>query len=836
MTWDRLSNDSKAVLAIAGKEAGKLGHQAVGTEHLLLAFLREDGQLTNNLFSQGLGLNYGSCFEEIVNKIGKGNPHSNPLGLTPRVENSLIIADRVSKQVSSQLVEPLHILYAMVEEGHGIAINIIQQYESVPQQTKNLIGSYLFQQGPESGTDEGQGSPSVSVGSGDMTGEGQESFLDQYGTDMIKKARSGKIDPVIGRDKEVERMIQIMGRKSKNNPILIGEPGVGKTAIVEGLANRIVAKEVPAFLLNKRFYTLDLSALVAGSKYRGEFEERLKNVIGEVENDGNIILFIDEIHTLIGAGGSEGTIDGANILKPALARGTFQCIGATTLDEFRKYFEKNAALERRFQQILVKEPTEAETLQILQGLRATYEKFHGISIDDETLEAAVKLSVRYIPDRFLPDKAIDLLDEGSSRLKLQNQIMPEDVVKIEEQIQIKEKEKADAISNQSYEQAAVLRDELEALKKQLKESNESWEKENVKERLHLKEHDIAKIVSEWTGIPVENMEKSEADKLMNLESTLHQRVIGQDEAITVLSKAVRRARSGLKNPKRPSGSFLFLGPTGVGKTETAKALAEYLFGKEEDMVRFDMSEFMEKHTVSKLIGAPPGYVGFDDAGQLTEAVRRKPYSVILFDEVEKAHPDVFNIMLQLLDDGRLTDGQGRTVNFRNTVIIMTSNVGVDRIRYINKLGFNADLDGKSEEKQNREKIMSEVKNIFRPEFINRLDDIVVFHSLTKEESNQILELLLKDVEKRVAELGIPSLEIKDALKKKLLDDGFDPEYGARPLKRSVQSFVEDPLADAILSSAIEEGKKAILDYKNERVTVTNAEDEQIEEIVEKVEE
>lgn len=824
MTWDRLSNDSKGLLAIAGKEAGKLGHQAVGTEHLLLAFLREDSSLTNNLFSQGLGLSYGSCFEEIANRIGKGNPHSNPLGLTPRVENILVIADRVSKQVGAQFIEPLHILYAMLEEGHGIAISIIQQYENMPQQTKNLIGSYLFQQNqnPEANA-EGQGNMSGD----EQQGNNQESFLDQYGTDMIKKARSGKIDPVIGRDKEVERMIQIMGRKSKNNPILIGEPGVGKTAIVEGLANRIVAKDVPAFLLNKRFYTLDLSALVAGSKYRGEFEERLKNVIGEVEDDGNIILFIDEIHTLIGAGGSEGTIDGANILKPALARGTFQCIGATTLDEFRKYFEKDAALERRFQQILVKEPTEAETVQILQGLRATYEKFHGISIDDETLEAAVKLSVRYIPDRFLPDKAIDLLDEGSSRLKLQNQIMPEDIVTIEEQIGQKEKEKKEAIANQSYEQAAVLRDELESLKTQLKDSNERWEKNNVNERLHLKEHDIAKIVSEWTGIPVENMEKSEADKLMNLESTLHQRVIGQDEAIVALSKAVRRARSGLKNPKRPSGSFLFLGPTGVGKTETAKALAEYLFGKEEDMVRFDMSEFMEKHTVSKLIGAPPGYVGFDDAGQLTEAVRRNPYSVILFDEVEKAHPDVFNIMLQLLDDGRLTDGQGRTVNFRNTVIIMTSNVGVERIRYINKLGFNMDSD-KQEQKETKEKIMSEVKATFRPEFINRLDDIVVFHSLTKEESNEILELLLKDVEERVKEIGIPALEIKADLKKKLLDDGFDPEYGARPLKRSVQSLVEDPLADAILSSSIAEGKKAILDYKNERVIVTDETDDAIE--------
>ena len=829
MTFDRLSNDSKAVLAIAGKEAGKLGHQAVGTEHLLLAFLREDNKLTNNLFSQGLGLNYDSCFENIANIIGKGNSHNNPLGLTPRVENILIIADRVSKQVGSKLVEPLHILYAMLEEGHGIAANIIQQYESVPQQIKNLTGSYLFQQAPNSGSEEEQGFQN-GTGFTETSIDGQKSFLDQYGTDMIKKARSGKIGPVIGRDKEVERMIQIMGRKSKNNPILIGEPGVGKTAIVEGLANKIVTKEVPAFLLNKRFYTLDLSALVAGSKYRGEFEERLKNVIGEVENDGNTILFIDEIHTLIGAGGSEGTIDGANILKPALARGTFQCIGATTLDEFRKYFEKDAALERRFQQILIKEPTENETLQILQGLRSTYEKFHGISIEDKTLEAAVKLSVRYIPDRFLPDKAIDLLDEGSSRLKLQNQIMPEDVVKIEKQIQTKEKKKADFIIKQNYEQAALLRDELEILRKQLKKSNESWEKENVKERLHLKKHDIAKIVSERTNIPIENMEKSEIDKLMNLESTLHKRVVGQDEAISALSKAVRRARSGLKNPKRPSGSFLFLGPTGVGKTETAKALAEYLFGKEEDMVRFDMSEFMEKHTVSKLIGAPPGYVGFDNAGQLTESVRRNPYSVILFDEIEKAHPDVFNIMLQLLDDGRLTDGQGKTVNFRNTVIIMTSNIGVDKIRNINKLGFNNDIDNKSKEKQNREKIMSEVKNTFRPEFINRLDDIVIFHSLTKEESKQILDLLIRDVEKRVIELGIHSLKIKDDLKEKLLNDGFNAEYGARPLKRSVQNFIEDPLADAILSGTIKEDKKVVLDYKNKRVIVINSKDDDNDDI------
>lgn len=825
MIVDRLSNDSKTILVIAGKEAGKLGHQAIGTEHLLLAFLIEDGKLTNNLFSQGLGMNYDNCFKDIVNRIGKNNPHNNPLGLTPRVENILIIADRVRKQVGFQLVEPLHLLYAMLEEGHGIAVNIIQQYESIPQQTKNLTGSYLFQKGPDNNLDEEQGFNCN--GFAGTSVEGQKSFLDQYGTDIIKKARSGKIDPVIGRNKEVERMIQIMGRKSKNNPILIGEPGVGKTAIVEGLANRIVAKEVPAFLLSKHFYTLDLSALVAGSKYRGEFEERLKNVISEVERDGNIILFIDEIHTLIGAGGSEGTIDGANILKPALARGTFQCIGATTLDEFRKYFEKDSALERRFQQILVKEPTEIETLQILRGLSLTYEKFHGISIDDETLEAAVKLSVRYIPDRFLPDKAIDLLDEGSSRLKLQNQIMPEDVVKIEKQIQIKEKKKIDFIDKQNYEQAAVLRDELEDLKKQLSKSNENWEKENTKEKLHLKEHDIAKIVSEWTGIPVENMEKSEVDKLMNLETTLHQRVIGQNEAINVLSKAVRRARSGLKNPKRPSGSFLFLGPTGVGKTETAKALAEYLFGKEEDMIRFDMSEFMEKHTVSKLIGAPPGYIGFDDAGRLTESVRRNPYSVILFDEVEKAHPDVFNIMLQLLDDGRLTDGQGKTVNFRNAVIIMTSNVGVDKICRINKLGFSNDVDSESKEKQNREKIMNEIKNTFRPEFINRLDDIIIFHSLTKEENNQILDLLLKDVEKRVIELGIPSLEIKYALKKKLLDDGFNPEYGARPLKRSVQSFVEDPLSDAILSSIIKKNKKVVLDYNNEKVIVTNAKDDNL---------
>lgn len=819
MIWDSLSEDSKLIMKIALQDAGSLGHNAIGTEHLLLAFLKEDAKFTNYFFRDALGLSYGGCYETIINRLGKGVPHQKNLGVTPRVEKILKKSLILSEQSGSTLVEPLHILLAMLEDGHGIGVEIISQYESMEDQTKNIISSYLFSNSDsELLKDEEMEKYETAENFGENKNEMETPYIEKYGIDLVKKAQGAKIDPVIGRTKEEERMIQILGRKGKNNPILIGEPGVGKTAIVEGLANRIVSKDVPAFLLEKRLVTLDLSALVAGAKYRGEFEERLKNIVGEVERDGSIILFIDEIHTLIGAGGGEGTIDGANILKPALARGGFQCIGATTLDEFRKYFEKDAALERRFQQILVKEPTEEESIEILEGLIPTYENFHGISIEKEAIVAAVKLSSRYITERFLPDKAIDLIDEGASRIKLHHQRLPEEIINLEANLLeiIFEKEKA--VADQKYELAAELRDQEQKIKEQVKELTLKENQKNTKEKIILTSRDIGLIVAEATGIPLENMEQPEQEKLLSLESTLHKRVIGQEEAIEVLAKAVRRARVGLKDPKKPSGSFLFLGPTGVGKTETAKTLAEYLFGREEDLIRFDMSEYMEKHTVSKLIGAPPGYVGFEEAGQLTEAIRRKPYSVILFDEIEKAHSDIFNILLQVLDDGRLTDSQGRSVDFRNTVIIMTSNAGIDRIKNHQKVGFRNGDTGE-EHDDLKAKILEDVKKIFRPEFINRLDDIVVFHSLTKEESKEILELLLAEVSERIKELGIGAMKITQALKDQIIEEGFDPDYGARPLKRAVQRLIEDSMADALLGRTIKEGDKVVIDYKNNQVVV-----------------
>ena len=819
MIWDRLSEESKKILRIAGSEAGKLGHQIIGTEHLLLAFLIEDTSVTGGFFAKGLGLSYGALYEDIVNTVGKGMPHSKVLKTSPRVNTILMIADRTARQVNAPFIEPIFLLFGLLEEGQGLAAEILRKYEASPGQTLELVQGVINQGAGQGGHEEEYDEEEEPEIMGSPKVKGETPYVDKFGLDLIERAKSEKLDPVIGRDQEVERMIQILGRKSKNNPILIGEPGVGKTAIVEGLARQIVAKDVPEFLLDKKLITLDLSGMVAGSKYRGEFEERLKNVIGEIEREGNIILFIDEIHTLIGAGGGEGTIDGANILKPALARGSFQCIGATTLDEFRKFFEKDAALERRFQSILVKEPTPAETVLILKGLRDTYEKHHGITISDAALEEAVKLSTRYIGDRFLPDKAIDLIDEGSSRIKLANQKMPEDIIGLEEQIANKESLKNEAVAAEEFEQAARIRDEIEAVRQQVKDIKVKWQEENDSKTVTLGAEDIARIVSEWTGIPLSNLSVEDKEKLLHLEDILHERVVGQNEAISALSKAVRRARAGLKNPKKPSGSFLFLGPTGVGKTETAKTLAEYLFGKEEDMIRFDMSEFMEKHTVSKLIGAPPGYVGYDEAGQLTEAIRRKPYSVVLFDEIEKAHPDVFNILLQVMDDGRLTDSQGKTVDFRNTVIVMTSNVGVERIRGISKLGFKS--EAASEDQDNEEKILAEVRKAFRPEFINRLDDIIVFHSLTKDETGEILDLILKDVTARINELGIPELLIKPDLRKKLLEDGFNPEFGARPLKRSVQKYVEDPLADGILARSIADDKGVVMDWKDGQVILEN---------------
>lgn len=826
MLWDRLSDESKRIFQIAGQEAGKLGHNLIGTEHILLAFLLEDERVTGNFFAQGLGLSYGSLYEEIANRMGTAASHKKQLKPSTRVNRILLHADRAAKEAGAQAVEPIFLLYAMLEEGQGVAAEIIRAYENQPGQTLALVDSVInanYQQGGEEGEQEEEAGGQESFQEQKPGKPGDTPFINRYGMDLVERARDQKLDPVIGREKEVERMIQILGRKSKNNPILIGEPGVGKTAIVEGLARKILLKDVPAFLRDKRLISLDLSGMVAGSKYRGEFEERLKNVIGEAEREGNVILFIDEIHTLVGAGGAEGSIDGANILKPALARGSFQSIGATTLDEFRKHFEKDAALERRFQSILVKEPTEAESVAILQGLREAYEAHHGIQITDEAIQEAVRLSARYIGDRFLPDKAIDLIDEGASRIKLISQRMPDSIISLEEELAQAELRKLEAVEEEHFEEAAKIRDQAEALKEEIRKGKEAWVAESRGGETKLLPEDIARIVGEWTGIPLANITVEDKEKLMKLEETLHQRVVGQEEALTALSKAVRRARAGLKNPKRPSGSFLFLGPTGVGKTETAKTLAQYLFGKEEDMIRFDMSEYMEKHTVSKLIGAPPGYVGYDEAGQLTEAVRRKPYSVILFDEIEKAHSDIFNILLQVMDDGRLTDSQGKTVDFRNAVIIMTSNVGVDRIKGISRLGFKAVRDKEGSQKEQEEKIMEEVRKAFRPEFINRLDDIIIFHSLTREDNGEILDLMLEEVRERVKELGIPSLSITKELREKILEEGFHPEYGARPLKRALQKLVEDPMADAILSRTVQEGLEVVMDYKEGKVLLANPE-------------
>ena len=808
--FERFTDRARRVVVLAQEEARNLNHNYIGTEHILLGLIHEgEGVAAKAL--ESMGVSQEAVRTQVVEIIGEGqNAPTGHIPFTPRAKKVLELSLREALQLGHNYIGTEHILLGLIREGEGVAAQVLGKLGAdlgrVRQQVIQLVSGY---QGKEPATAGGpaEGQPAGSA------------ILDQFGRNLTQSARDGKLDPVIGRSAEIERVMQVLSRRTKNNPVLIGEPGVGKTAVVEGLAQDIVRGDVPETLKDKQLYTLDLGSLVAGSRYRGDFEERLKKVLKEIRTRGDIVLFIDEIHTLIGAGGGEGTIDGANILKPALARGSFQCIGATTLDEFRKFFEKDAALERRFQSILVKEPTPAETVLILKGLRDTYEKHHGITISDAALEEAVKLSTRYIGDRFLPDKAIDLIDEGSSRIKLANQKMPEDIIGLEEQIANKESLKNEAVAAEEFEQAARIRDEIEAVRQQVKDIKVKWQEENDSKTVTLGAEDIARIVSEWTGIPLSNLSVEDKEKLLHLEDILHERVVGQNEAISALSKAVRRARAGLKNPKKPSGSFLFLGPTGVGKTETAKTLAEYLFGKEEDMIRFDMSEFMEKHTVSKLIGAPPGYVGYDEAGQLTEAIRRKPYSVVLFDEIEKAHPDVFNILLQVMDDGRLTDSQGKTVDFRNTVIVMTSNVGVERIRGISKLGFKS--EAASEDQDNEEKILAEVRKAFRPEFINRLDDIIVFHSLTKDETGEILDLILKDVTARINELGIPELLIKPDLRKKLLEDGFNPEFGARPLKRSVQKYVEDPLADGILARSIADDKGVVMDWKDGQVILEN---------------
>ena len=803
MMFNKFTERAQKVLIYAQEEAEGLKHGYVGTEHILLGILKEQDGVCKKL------LNDMRIISEGVKKLvmeyeGEGDVEMrrSEIPLTPRTKRLLELSLIEARNLNNNYICPEHILLALIRESEGVAYTILANLGADFNKLKNDILTNLCS----------EDSPKVGL-SKDKQQSGTET-LDHFGKDLTEMAREGKLDPVIGRDNETQRLLEILCRRMKNNPCLIGEAGVGKTAIAEGLAQRIANGSIPEILKDKRVITLDISSMVAGSKYRGEFEERLKKVMQEILESGNIIIFIDEIHTIIGAGGAEGAIDASNILKPALARGELQCIGATTIDEYRRYIEKDSALERRFQPITVGEPSKEEAVDILKGLRDKYEAHHRVKITDSAIEAAVSLSDRYISDRFLPDKAIDLIDEAGAKVRIQNLTTPPNLKDLEEQIDNIYKEKADAISVQDYEKAAKLRDTEKHLKDKLDNSKKSWKTQNQTDELIVSEFEIANVVSKWTNIPIEKLTQKESERLLKLEDALHKRVIGQYEAVKSISKAVRRARVGLKDPKRPIGSFIFLGPTGVGKTELSKALAEVMFGNESNMIRIDMSEYMDKHTVSRLVGSPPGYVGFDDGGQLTEKVRRNPYSVILFDEIEKAHPDVTNILLQILEDGRLTDGRGKTVDFKNTVIIMTSNVGASTLKKQKSLGF--DINGNnasSEYEKMKENIMEELKRSFRPEFINRLDDIIVFHSLEKDDLYKIVELMLKVVEIRLKDLQI-NISFDEETKKHLALAGLNTTYGARPLRREITKAVEDVLSEEILKGNINKGDDVSVSIKN----------------------
>ncbi|WP_066249335.1 ATP-dependent protease ATP-binding subunit ClpC [Neobacillus drentensis] len=807
MMFGRFTERAQKVLALAQEEAIRLGHNNIGTEHILLGLTREgEGIAAKALY--GLGLGSEKIQKEVENLIGKGQEASQTIHYTPRAKKVIELSMDEARKLGHSYVGTEHILLGLIREGEGVAARVLNNLgvslNKARQQVLQLLGSN------ESGGHQGGASASANTPT-----------LDSLARDLTSIAREGSLDPVIGRGKEIQRVIEVLSRRTKNNPVLIGEPGVGKTAIAEGLAQQIVNNEVPEILRDKRVMTLDMGTVVAGTKYRGEFEDRLKKVMDEIRQAGNIILFIDELHTLIGAGGAEGAIDASNILKPSLARGELQCIGATTLDEYRKYIEKDAALERRFQPIRVDEPTAEESIQILEGLRDRYEAHHRVSITDEAIQAAVKLSDRYISDRFLPDKAIDLIDEAGSKVRLRSFTTPPNLKELEVKLEEVRKEKDSAVQSQEFEKAASLRDTEQRLREQLEETKKNWKEKQGKENNEVTVEDIASVVSSWTGVPVSKLAQTEMTKLLNLEEVLHSRVIGQEEAVKAVSKAVRRARAGLKDPKRPIGSFVFLGPTGVGKTELARALAEAMFGDEDAMIRIDMSEYMEKHSTSRLVGSPPGYVGYEEGGQLTEKVRRKPYSVVLLDEIEKAHPDVFNILLQVLEDGRLTDSKGRTVDFRNTVLIMTSNVGAEALKRNKYVGFNIQ-DGEQDYKDMKGKVMGELKKAFRPEFLNRIDEIIVFHALERKHLEEIVTLLSEQLIKRLKEQHI-SLELTAAAKAKISVEGYDPEYGARPLRRAIQKHIEDRLSEELLKGTLLTGQHAVIDVDNGEFTVKTAE-------------
>lgn len=812
MTY-KFTKKAQEVLEISNEIAMELGHSYIGTEHLLYALSKEsDGVAGRVLENQGITQEaILSKIEELVGTSAQKNVQT--LGFTPRTKRVIENAFREAKKLGSEYIGTEHLLIGVMHEVDSIAVRIMQDLEVNPQKLYNEIIQVINQY-----IDEEQGLGSNTTKSNSNNSYNKTQSLNQFGNDLTILAGEGKLDPVIGRKNETDRVIQILSRRTKNNPCLIGEPGVGKTAVVEGLAEKIVQGDVPETLKNKRVVSLDISSMVAGAKYRGDFEERIKKALNEVKKSGDVILFIDEIHTIVGAGSAEGAIDAANILKPLLARGEIQVVGATTLNEYRKYIEKDAALERRFQPIIVNEPSKEDTILILKGIRDKYEAHHNVKITDEAIHAAVKFSSRYINDRFLPDKAIDLIDEASSKARLKTYTQPKNIKEIELELQNIIEEKEESIKVQNFEKAAKLRDKEHKIKEQLENENKKWSDKNVKSLTSIAEEDIAEVIAKWTGIPVSKISESENERLKNLEEVLHKRVIGQNEAVSAVARAIRRSRVGLKDPKRPIGSFMFLGPTGVGKTELSKALAEALFGDENSLIRVDMSEYMEGHSISKLIGAPPGYVGFDDGGQLTEKIRRRPYSVVLFDEVEKAHPDVMNMLLQVLEDGRLTDSQGRTVDFKNTVIIMTSNVGARLITEKKQLGFNDSKDTQKEEKNIKKDVLGELKKQFRPEFLNRIDDIIVFTRLSENDINKIIEIMIREVKEKLEKQNI-RLEIDDNVKSLIENKGIDTEYGARPLRRTIQNVLEDSIAESILDGNIKPGKQTKLTVKDDKVCI-----------------
>ena len=808
--FEKFSERARRVLSLAQEEAQRFNHNYIGTEHILLGLVREnEGTAAKVLGGLGIELNKIRSAVEFI--IGKGDTAaSGEIGLTPRAKKVIELAVDEARRLNHHYIGTEHLLIGLMREGEGVAAGVLESLGVTLDKVRGETNSVL-NRGARSSKGKSGGKATTKTPT-----------LDQLGVDLTEKANDGKLDPTVGREKEIERVTQILSRRTKNNPVLIGEPGVGKTAIVEALAQRIASDDVPGTLQGKRLVTLDMGSLVAGTKYRGEFEERLKKVIDEIKNAGNCVLFIDEIHTMVGAGAAEGAVDAANILKPSLARGEMQTIGATTLDDYRKYVERDPALERRFQPVRVEEPSVDETVEILRGIKEKYEEHHQLEISDSAIQSAASLASRFIADRFLPDKAIDLIDEASSRVRIHHSMAPRSVKEASRMLDSVRKEKDDAISGREYEHAAELRDREVSLSEKLENIKKEWEEEKGDQQPVVEEENIEEVVSMWTGIPVTRLAAAESERLIKMEEALRQNVIGQGEAIEILSKAVRRSRSGLKNPRRPTGAFIFLGPTGVGKTYMVKKLAEFMFGSEDSMIRLDMSEFMERHTVARLVGAPPGYIGYDEGGQLTEAVRRKSYSVILLDEIEKAHPEVFNILLQIFDDGHLTDSKGRKVDFRNTIIVMTSNIGSDLIRQDRSLGFNARTEGAQNEEESylrmKNNVLDEVKHFFRPEFLNRIDGTVVFHALSREHMEDIVNILMKEVSSNLLEKGI-SLEVTDAAREWLAEEGYDPTFGARPLRRLIQDTVEDKLSDALLAGEIGPADTAIVDLDENAIII-----------------